>query len=318
MPQTTERILITGADGFIGKHLLADLSARGMPFVAATRTGVEIDGHTSLAVDDIGARTDWRAALDGVSHVVHLAGRAHVLNETEADPEAAFMRVNAEGTARLAAEAVAAGVKRFVFLSSISVYDPELTHLAVATREEPKTPYGRSKLAGEAALREISGDAMEWSALRPPLVYGPGVGARFAQLLKLASLPVPLPLGGVHNRRSLLYVENLSDAIVTALDHPAAANGSFLLSDDEDISTPMLVSGLAAAMGKRAMLVPVPQSLCTLCAGLVGKGEEWKKLTGTLTVDPTEFLRATGWAPPFGMDDGLRRTAEWYVAEHRK
>lgn len=313
MQDLPTKILVTGADGFIGRHVLRDLNRRALPAIAATRHGGEVEGTPGIAIGDLGAPPDWSGMLEGVSHVIHLAGRAHILRETETDPEAAFHRINAEATRQLADAAKAAGVRSFVYLSSIAVYDPALTHLAAATNEDPKTGYGRSKLAGETAIRQVANEQMTWSILRPPLVYGPGVGARFLQLLKLASSRLPLPLGGVRNSRSLLYVGNLTDALIMGLDHPEMKNRSFLISDGEDLSTPELVKLLGAGMGKEPMLIKVPKSFCDLGATLTGLGTPWRKLTGTLTLDTTELARATGWRAPASLSDGLRDTAKWYA-----
>lgn len=313
MPEQNLKVLVTGADGFVGRHLMEHLAQRAISAVAATRNGSVFAGAGAVAIGDLSDRFEWSAALNGVTHVVHLAGRAHILRETAADPEAAFHAVNATATERLAQAARLAGVKHFILLSSIAVFDPHLAHVAAATLEAPASPYGRSKLAAEQALIEAAGDALTWTILRPPLVYGPGVGARFLHLLKLAALPWPLPLGRVRNKRSLIFVGNLTDAIITSLTHPGACNQRFLVSDGQDISTPDLVTALAAAMRRRASLWPVPKSLCDLGVTIIGQAENWRKLTGTLTLDTTEFQSATGWLAPVPLVDALGKTARWFV-----
>jgi len=309
---TTKSILVTGADGFIGHHLVEELRKRNRPVVAATRQQKTIAGEKTIAVGDIDGNTNWRGAFESCSHVVHLAGRAHALTETQADPATAFERVNSMGTAALARQAAEMGARRLLFLSTIAVYDPLLTHLGDDTPAAPQTDYGRSKLAGEQSLRDISNTKMSHTILRVPLVYGPGVGARFLQLLNLARLPLPLPLAGINNQRSLVFVGNLVDLIIHALDHPEAENRTFLVSDGEEISTPNLVKSIATGMGQLVPMWPMPKPVLDLGTSLMGRRDQWQKLTGTLVVDSQLVQRELSWAPPFSLDQGLRETAAWF------
>lgn len=318
MSERKLKVLVTGADGFVGRHLMQDFANRAIPTRAATRSGTRFGDVETVAIGDLSAKPEWAPALDGVTHVVHLAGRAHVLRETADDPEAEFQAINAEATRHLVKAAKTAGVKHFILVSSISVYDPLLPHLAAATREAPQNAYGRSKLAAEQMLREHAGDTLSWTILRPPLVYGPEVRARFHQLLKLAALPVPLPLRNIRNMKSLIHVKNLTDAIITSLEHTGARSQMFLLSDGEDISTPNLIVELAQGMGRRPTLFPFPKFVTTFAATLAGQAESWQKLTGTLTLDTSHFANSTGWTAPISVAQGLRETAQWYVATKTK
>lgn len=310
------RVLLTGATGFVGRHTVPLLVARGHHVRAALRSAKEGPWEPAV-VGDIGPDTDWTAALDGVDAVIHMAARVHVMRDKAADPLAEFRRVNTAGTVRLAEQAAAAGVKRFVFLSSIKamVDESRPTPLEVATPPDPHSPYGISKLEAERALAAISArTGMEVAVIRPPLVYGPGAAGNMRALVKLVATGLPLPLGGIHNRRSLIYVGNLADAVVTVLEHPDAAGGTFLVQDGEPVSTADLVRAIAAAMGRPARLVPVPRGLMALGAALTGTRAVFDRLAGTLTVDDGPIRERLGWRPPHDLASGLRATAEWFKA----
>ncbi len=310
------RVLLTGATGFVGRHTVPLLAAHGHRVRAALRTASEGPWEPAV-VGDIGPDTDWTAALADVDAVIHMAARVHVMRDTAADPLAEFRRVNTAGTIRLAEQAAAAGVKRFVFLSSIKamVDESRPTPLDSATTPDPHSPYGVSKLEAERALAEIAArTGMEVAVIRPPLVYGPGAAGNMRALVKLVATGLPLPLGGIRNRRSLIYVGNLADAVVTVLEHPDAAGQTFLVQDGEPLSTADLVRAIAAALDRPARLIPVPQGLMALGAALTGTRAVFDRLAGTLTVDDSPIRDRLGWCPPHDLATGLRATAEWFKA----
>lgn len=305
------RILVTGATGFLGRPVCAALLARGHQVVAAVRrtpAGLESAIETR-AVGDIDGDTDWGAALSGVDVVVHLAGRAHVMRETVADPLAAFRAVNRDGTLALGRACVLAGVKRLVFVSSIKV-NGEGTAPGVAYHGDdaaaPQDAYGVSKLEGEQGLRALSG--LETVIVRPPLIHGPGAKGNLASLMRIVGKGVPLPLACIHNRRSLVGAENLADALAFLAEAPQAGGGTFLVRDGEDVSTPDLIRRLAVAMGRPARLLPVPVALLRLAGAALGKRAAVDRLTGSLVVDDAP-LRALGWKPIRSLDDGLQAMA---------
>lgn len=310
------RVLLTGATGFVGRHTVPLLAARGHRVRAALRTASEGPWEPAV-VGDIGPATDWTAALAGVDAVIHMAARVHVMRDTASDPLAEFRRVNTAGTIRLAEQAAAAGVKRFVFLSSIKamVDESRPAPLDAAATPDPHSPYGVSKLEAERALAEIAArTGMEVAVIRPPLVYGPGAAGNMRALLKLVATGLPLPLGGIRNRRSLIYVGNLADAVVTVLEHPDAAGQTFLVQDGEPLSTADLVRAIAAALDRPTRLIPVPQGLMALGAALTGTRAVFDRLAGTLTVDDRPIRERLGWRPPHDLATGLRATAEWFKA----
>jgi len=296
------KILVTGANGFVGRHLCRVLDAEGLDVVRAVRNPMQ----GAMAVGNMDGRTDWSEALRGVDVVVHLAARVHQIQEKEEDPLAAFRAVNAEGTANLAQQAGAARVKRFIFISSIKADDPD-----------PDDFYGISKAEAECGLKEICDDSgMELVIIRPPLVYGPGVGANFLRLMKLAASGMPLPLGAVKNRRSLVYVGNLCDLIRICLEHPAAAGQTFLVSDDQDVSTPELLRLLAKAQHKKAWLFPVPEKILRAVGRLSGRSAEVERLCGSLAVDIEHTKNVLDWARPVRLQEGIQKTVAWFREEN--
>ena len=316
-------ILVTGATGFIGKAVLKRLLAKDQArcVVVAARSGGE---HWPRAVlprvtGDLEPSTDWSVALEGVSAVVHCAARVHVMNDTARDPLAEYRRINVQGTLNLARQSAAAGVRRFVFISSIKV-NGEATHLGAPFFADdipaPHDPYGVSKMEAEKGLREISATTgMEVVIIRPPLVYGPGVKANFASMMRWLKRGIPLPLGAINNQRSLVALDNLVDLIVTCITHPAAANQTFLVSDGEDLSTTQLLRRMGAALGKPARLMPIPVFALKLGAALVRKPELAQRLCGSLQVDVSKTAELLGWRPPFSVDEGLTKAAEGYLRE---
>lgn len=309
------RILVTGASGFIGRALCRALAARGHEVRAAVRwkAGVSSDGLATVAerieVADIADETGWPAKLSGIDAVVHLAAIAH-----RAADEAAVRRVNVEGTTRLA-HAAAGRVRRIVFLSSVKVHGEDSGERAFSETDTPRPEdaYGRAKLEAERSLHEIAAaSGMELVVLRPPLVYGPGVKANFLRLLRWVDSGWPLPLGAVRNRRSLIYVGNLADAIVRAVEHTQTAGATFLVSDADDVSTPDLIRRLARALGRTPRLLPVPPRWLLLAGGLTGRTDAIRRLIGNLTVDCSAIQTRLGWTPPLTMAHGLAETARWF------
>jgi nucleoside-diphosphate-sugar epimerase len=311
-----DAILVTGANGFVGRMLCEALAGAGRTVRKAVRA--PLAGFSDLAVGEIGPATDWRAALEGAGAVVHLAARTHVLRETAPDSLAEYRRINVAGTDRLARAAAAAGVRRLVFLSSVKV-NGERTDARPFTEDDaprPEDAYGVSKWEAEQVLARAAAETgLKVVVLRPPLVYGPGVKGNFLRLVHLVARGVPLPLGAVANRRSLVYAGNLVDAIVKALDAPQAAGRTYLVSDGEDLSTPELVRSLAQSLGVKARLMPVPPAALGLAATLAGKRAEFARLTGSLQVDSSRIRRELAWRPPFTLAQGLELTARWYHAQ---
>jgi nucleoside-diphosphate-sugar epimerase len=300
--------LVTGANGFVGSGLVSELLQRGHSVVSAVRHSVD---DSQISLGNINADTDWATALPGVSTVIHTAARVHVMNDILVDPIAAFRAFNAAGTLNLARQAAAAGVKRFVFISSVKV-NGESTQPGRAFTEvdapNPQDAYGQSKQEAEQGLRQLSADTgMEVVIIRPPLVYGPGVKANFAALMRALQRGWPLPLGAVHNQRSLVALSNLVDFIVTCITHPQAANQTFLVSDGKDLSTTELVRGMAQAAGVPARLLPVPVWALEAAATLVGKGDTVQRLCGNLQVDISKARTLLGWVPSVSVEEGLRR-----------
>jgi len=243
---------------------------------------------------------------------VHCAARVHVMADTAANPLAEFRRVNVQGTLNLARQAAAAGVRRFAFVSSIGVNGAETFGLPFSAQDvaAPHSPYAVSKYEAELGLQALAAETgMEVVIIRPPLVYGLGAPGNFGSLIRWLRRGVPLPLGAIHNQRSLVSLDNLVDLIVTCLTHPAAINQTFLVSDGEDVSTTELLRRMGQALGRPARLVPVPVSWLKLAAKLVGKPDVAQRLCGSLQVDIEKTRRLLGWTPPLSLDQGLKRAA---------
>ena len=302
------RVLITGGHGFVGNALFERLGAEGCDPLRVSRQAL---GPGDLAVGEIDLTTDWSEAFIDCAVVIHLAARVHVMQDTATDPLTAFRTVNVDGTLNLARQAAAAGVKRFVFISSLKV-NGEVTQPGHAFTEadvsSPQDAYGQSKQEAEQGLRQIaSTTGMEVVIIRPPLVYGPGVKANFASLMRAVQRGWPLPLGAVLNQRSFVALDNLVDLIVTCITHPRAANQTFLVSDGKDLSTPDLIKRMARAMNRPARLMPVPVWALKAGASLLGKGDEVQRLCGNLQVDISKARSLLGWVPPVSVEEGLRR-----------
>jgi nucleoside-diphosphate-sugar epimerase len=309
------RTLVTGASGFIGRALCRELRATSRPCIAVLRKPSPESLCEQVIIGDIGPDTDWLPALQGVDCVVHLAARTHVLNERSADPLAIYRQINVEATRRLAQQAAAAGVRRFVFLSSIKVNGESTGKHPFSANDAPQPldAYGISKREAEDVLRQTGAETgMEIVILRPPLVYGPGVKGNFLRLLQAVAQGMPLPLGSIKNQRSLIYVGNLVDAIITCMDSPTAAVKTFLVSDGEDVSTPALIRKLGAALETKPRLLPCPPALLLFGAALLGKRAAAIRLTGSLSVDSSALRQELGWKPRFSLDQGLNATGRWY------
>ena len=311
-------VLVTGASGFVGRALVPRLRAAGYRVSVSTRDRAAasiLDADAIHVTTPLGPETDWRPALGGVEAVVHLAARVHVMDGSDA--EAAHRQANAAGTLHLAEAAVAAGVGRFIFLSTIKV-NGERTSVTPFRESDVPTPadaYARSKWEAETDLARIAEHTgLEVVVMRPPLVYGPGVGGNFLTLLNICQARMPLPLAGVANRRSLIYVGNLADAIVHCLDHPTAAGETYLLRDGEDISTPELVRYTARALGRSVWIFRLPVSVLRLVGGLIGKSAGVVRSLDSLTVDDGKIRGQLSWTPPFTLTQGLNETAAWFQA----
>jgi nucleoside-diphosphate-sugar epimerase len=321
------KLLITGASGFIGKHLLSDHLKHDFDIRAAVRSPADLPCFT-FVVGKIDGTTHWSDAVSGFDAVIHLAAYAHVTNPAKID-KALLQETNVQGTARLAQEAAKAGVKHFIFISSIgAMADSSNTILFADAPCKPTTLYGQSKLMAEKELKSIAGKhGMDWTIIRPPLVYGPGNPGNMQRLLKLIRSGIPLPLASVRNRRSFVYVENLVDVIVACLGNPKAFGKTYLPSDGEDVSTPELIRKIAKAnqsfqfsesskqgagrstLGSRRTLrlFPFPESILKTLGCLPGLGA-LRKLTSSLYVDSEPVREDLGWSPRFTMDEGVVKT----------
>ena len=306
-------ILVTGASGFVGTVLCRELLARGHAVRAALRRrfppSVVPPQLQQILVPDIGAEFDRRALVDGVDTVVHLAAIAHRSNPDDGE----LRRVNCDAAVRLA-EAAAGSVRRFVFLSSAKVHGED-SGSGTYTEDDaldPQDSYGRSKLEAERALTDTAARCgIELVIVRPPLVYGPEVRANFLRLLGWIDSGLPLPFASVRNRRSLIYIGNLADAIARLAEHPAA-RGPFLVGDDESVSTPELVSRIARMLGRPARLLPVPPALLRMAGMIAGRRDDIRRLTGNLAIDSLRARRLLDWRPPYTLDAGLAETARWF------
>ena len=306
-------VLVTGATGFVGTALCAALPGAGYRVRRAVRTARATPGE--IVVGNIDENTDWRTALEDVHAVVHLAARTHVRRDASGRGFDDYRRINVGGTTRLGRQAAAAGVHRFIFLSSIKVNGESTGGDPFCETDvpRPQDAYGVTKLEAEKVLADLSCDSpMEIVVLRPPLVYGSGVKGNFLRLTSLLARGVPLPLASVHNRRSLIYVGNLVDAIIAALRAPQAAGRTYLVSDGEALSTPDLLRQMGRALGRDARLLRCPPAVLRGLGALIGRADEVARLTGSLEIDSTRIGRELGWAPPHSPEQGFRETADWY------
>ncbi|MBC05981.1 SDR family oxidoreductase [Thalassospira sp.] len=309
------KILLTGATGFLGSRLANVLvNCVDVDLTAAVRRSVAGLPGRSAKVDALDGDTDWRAVLSGQQIVIHAAARAHVMKDSAPDPLAEYRRINVDGTLNLARQAAEAGVKRFVFISSIKVNGEETPKghpFSADSIPDPQDDYGISKWEAEQGLAQIASETgMEFVVIRPTLVYGPSVKGNFAKLITLLDKGFPLPFGAIHNQRSLVALDNLIDLIMTCADHPKAKNQVFLASDGADVSTTTLLRELASTMGKSARLVPVPESWLMFGAKLLGKEAVAQRVLGSLQVDISKAQDLLGWQPPLTVREGLSRCFE--------
>ncbi|MGE0011172.1 MAG: UDP-glucose 4-epimerase family protein [Azoarcus sp.] len=309
-------VLVTGASGLVGGAVITRLTREpGITLRAAYRAVPAHlpDGVRATQTGNLGSETEWQHAVRDIDVVIHCAARVHVMNDTEGDPLAAFRRANVDGTLQLARSAIAAGCRRFVFISSIKVNGESSApgHPYTETMQPaPVDAYGQSKLEAENALFALATETgLEVVVIRPPLVYGPGVKANFRAMMRAVSRGIPLPLSWINNRRSLVAVDNLADLIALCTRHPAAANEVFFAGDGEDVSSTELLRRVGKALGKPARLLPVPVSLITAVASLLGRKPVADRLCATLQVDIHKARTVLGWAPPLSLDEGLRRAA---------
>jgi len=318
-------VLVTGATGFIGSALVSILSSKeGFEPVAVVRrqqSGLPAVIQT-VQVGDLNADTNWELALKNIQVVVHAAARVHVMKDTKTDPLGEYRKTNVAGTLNLARQAIDNGVKRFIFVSSVKV-NGEATEegnpYTAADEPQPEDPYGISKLEAEQGLFELArGSSMEIVIIRPPLVYGPGVKANFLKMIRWLYKGVPLPLGAIKNKRSLVALDNLVDLIVTCIDHPAAANQVFLAGDGEDLSTTELLERLSMALGRPARLIPIPGYVLEIGAALLGKGDIAQRICRSLQVDISKTHDLLNWQPPVTVDEALRKTAESFINTKEK
>ncbi|WP_283742665.1 SDR family oxidoreductase [Sideroxydans sp. CL21] len=314
-------LLITGASGFVGRPLSAELLARGYMVRAAVRNaGTSAENSAVSVVGEIDGETRWAEALSGIDAVIHLAARVHVMHDNSDDPLAEFRRTNTTGTEHLARSAAANGVRRLVYVSSIKVNGEETSDGRIYSENDipaPQDPYGISKWEAEQVLQRVAQETgLEIVIVRPPLVYGAGVKGNFAQMMRVVASGLPLPLASVRNKRDLVYVGNLVDALVVCATHPTAAGNTYLVSDGEDISTPDLLHRLGEAMGHAARVFSCPLPLLKLAGRLTGKSSQIERLLGSLQVDSGKIRRELNWIPPYSLQQGLQATAEWYRNTH--
>ena len=306
------RVLVTGATGFVGHAMCTELMQRDYDVSRAVRRHPGLGG-TYLELGDIGPATYWSDALKDVDVVIHLAARVHVIHEESGYPLKEFRKVNVAGTESLAKAAAESGIKRFVFVSSIGVNGAQTVlgkPFSETDKPNPHNAYALSKWEAEQGLQRIAAETgMEIVCIRPPLVYGPNPPGNFGSLMRWLKRGVPLPLGAIHNQRSLVALDNLVDLIVTCLTHPAAANQTFLVSDGQDVSTTELLRRMGQTMGCPARLIPVPASWLKLAAVMVGKPDVTQRLCGSLQVDISKTRNLLGWTPPLSLDEGLKKVA---------
>lgn len=316
------KVLLTGSKGFVGSILLSELTRLpDLRVVSAVRSDASNSSDDVVVVGNIDGTTDYSSALSGVNVVVHAAARAHIMHDEVVNPLEEYRKVNVEGTLNLAKQAAAAGVKRFVYISSIKVNGESTTGLTAfveANTAIPEDPYGVSKYEAEVGLRLLAKETgLEVVIIRPPLVYGPGVKANFLSLLKLSATGLPLPFGSVNNKRSMVYVGNLVDLIVRCINHPSAANETFLVSDGDDVSLRSLLTMMRSAMGRSAYLIPAPVGLFKLAGTLTGKQGVVDRLVGDLQVDSSKARTLLGWVPPYTVEQGIAATVADFMSKEQ-
>jgi UDP-4-keto-D-QuiNAc 4-reductase len=313
------KVLVTGASGFVGSALCAHLVAKGHTVRGAVRNnqGKPLPGVGYQIISDMSIGSNWREVLTDINVVVHCAARVHVMKETSIDPLAAFREVNVKSTACLAEKAVDRGAKRFIYISSIKVNGETTSGHSFKADDTPapEDPYGISKWEAEQVLWEVAEKTgLEVVIIRPPLVYGPGVRANFFRLMQVIMSGMPLPLGSINNRRSIVALGNLVDLIEACLNNPQAINQTFLVSDGDDLSTKALYQRTAVALGRSGRLIPVPVSLLWAMARLFGKSDFAQRLCGSLQVDISKTRDRLSWSPPISVDEALHKTAKHFLS----
>lgn len=321
-PNKKNRILITGANGFVGKALALHLTAlENFSVRVAVRkpstefpTGIQVFDHLDLQHEE-----GWVEALTDIDCVIHCAARVHIMNENSKDPLSDFRKLNVDGTLKLAQKAAVVGVKRFIFLSSLKVNGEKTSSGKPFTADDtayPQDPYGISKLEAEKGLFELSKKSgLEIVIVRPPLIYGPGVKANFAFMMSCLNQSIPLPLALTHNKRSLVALDNLIDFLKVCCVHPAAANQTLMVSDDEDLSTTQLLRRIGTALGKKPILIPVPPFVLKMGAAVLGKSHLTRRLLDSLQVDISKSKKLLQWSPPISMQKALKQTAAFFLSE---
>ncbi|MEZ9464528.1 UDP-glucose 4-epimerase family protein [Vibrio splendidus] len=313
------KILVTGSTGFVGSRVMRLAGERSWGVMPVVRKAAASQPNCFI-VSSIDATTDWSGAFEGVDCIVHCAARVHQINESEQDALAAYQEVNTLGTLNLARQAAKAGVKRFVFVSSIKVngefsepnlpFEPNLNNT-------PQDPYGLSKYEAEVELAKLSEDTgLEVAIIRPPLVYGPGVKANFLSMMRLIDKGIPLPFGAIKNQRSLVYLDNLSDLILTCCEHPSAPGRTFLVSDDNDVSTTQLMRTIALSMGKSPRLIPIPMFWIQAGSSILNKQHIAQRVCGNLQIEIGLTKEILGWEPPVSFEQGIKSTVEAYLKSH--
>jgi len=315
-------VLITGADGFIGKALCAEMVSRGWKVRASVRSRNKIQSISKeieiIETGSIGPDTEWTHALDNVDSVVHLAGRVHVMEDSSSDPLSEYRIVNTAGTEKLARSAASSGVRRFIFMSTVKVNGEGR---GVPYCEDdipgPSDPYSISKWEAEKIIKAIANETgMKAVIIRAPMVYGPEVKANFPRLLKAVDRGIPMPFAGIKNKRSLIYLGNLVDSIIACINDPGAMGQTYLVSDGEDVSTPELIRQIATVLGKPARLFYLPLFILRLAGVITGKSQAMDRLTGSLAVDSSRIRKELDWKHPFTLAQGLKQTAEWFNKIH--
>lgn len=306
------KILVTGASGFVGQSLVDTLKQRDISVAAVGQKLRESNADTFFPVPDFTIQKAWQEPLVGCDVVIHLAARVHVMSECSADPLTEFRKVNVDGTKCLAEAAARAGTKRLIYMSSVKVNGEKTTSpYTELDVPNPQDPYGVSKWEAEQVLHKISAQTdLEVVILRSPLVYGAGVKGNFAQMINVLAKGIPLPLYSVQNMRSLIYVENLVDALILCATHPSAAGKTYLVSDGEDVSTTKLLARLGEAIGRPARLFYCPPALLQLAGRLAGRSDQVDRVLDSLQVDSSKIRRELSWSPSFSLDDGLKATAK--------
>lgn len=324
MKNQIEKILITGATGFLGNSLGKALSLVGRySLKAQVRKSIEISwAEEVFQISNLSSIERLNSIFEGIDVVIHCAARVHIMNDTSSNPLDEFQKVNVDGSISLAKLAAKSGVRRFIFISSIKVNGEDTEDGKVYKADDipaPQDPYGVSKMEAEEGLKQIAAETgMELVIIRPVLVYGPGVKANFLNMMRWLHKGVPLPLGSIKNKRSLVALGNLIDLIKTCIDHPAAASETFIAADGEDLSTTDLLLRMSNALGTRARLLPVPQRLLIACATVLGKKPIAQRLCGSLQVDISKAQKILGWKPPLSVDDGLKLVANSYLTAESK